>query len=185
MIKNQELFAIYCFQSEFPMQEESEKAKLTCQDCDGESRGVSFVGLWWWKRFNKTIPVKNEIGVRPTNKMIKNGGGVYTQHHTSESPNLKGKRLHKLQIYLNQQSFVCTKFEGVKKSQWKKFRRPPGCEEFDLDGLVLVGGARRDLGLMKCKVSGHWMMMRHQHWCGLFGRVLQATQGLPVAHVKQ
>ena len=34
------------FQSEFSMQEESEKAKLTCQDCDGESRGVLFVALW-------------------------------------------------------------------------------------------------------------------------------------------
>ena len=73
------------FQSEFSMQEESEKAKLTCQDCDGESRGVLFVALWWWKRFNNdtipTIPVKNEIGVRPTNKISKNAGG--SVHSTS------------------------------------------------------------------------------------------------------
>lgn len=72
------------------MQEESEKAKLTCQDCDGESRGVLFVALWWWNRFNKnTIPVKNEIGVRPTNKISKNAGGVYTQHHTVIPQNLQ------------------------------------------------------------------------------------------------
>ncbi len=67
-------------------------------------------------------------------------------------------------------------------------------QELDLDGLVLVGGARtnlifRYLSYLICirikflkddkRISSHCGgFERHKHRCSLFGRVLQAEQGL-------
>lgn len=77
---------------------------------------------------NNTIPVKNEIGVRPTNKISKKCWWCVhstSYRHTSESPKLEKERDRiNLQIYQIYQ-VICSvrssrrKSQGVKtKSQW-------------------------------------------------------------------